>query len=108
MTTSAIDPDWIKTLLAPHRAEIDAVDDELIEVLARRVGIVHRVAEIKAEHDLPSVMPDRIEQVVARNAARGAAKGIDPELVAAIYRLIIANACGVEDRIIYDGRVNKA
>jgi chorismate mutase-like protein len=98
------DPNWIKTLLAPYRAEIDAVDDAIVELLAKRVAIVHRVAAIKMEHNIPAVLPDRIEQVVARNAARGADKGVDGDMLAAIYRVIIANACGLEDRIIYDGR----
>ena len=84
------------------RREIDALDDRIIDLLAERFGVVRRVAAIKPAHGLPSVLPDRIEAVLARNAEHGFAKGLDPAFVRRLYDLIIAQACAEEDRLMGD------
>jgi chorismate mutase-like protein len=93
MTTKATDPD---ALLAPLRAEIDAADNEIIVLLARRMEIVARIAALKAEHGIPAVLPERIEAVLTRTAARAEELGADPQLIRTIYRSIIDAACAQE------------
>ena len=84
--------------LGPLRDEIDAVDDRIVELLGVRQGIVRRVAAIKDADDIPVVLADRIEAVKDRNAANGAALGLDPDFIRRLYQLIIDEACAVETR----------
>ncbi|AWK87054.1 chorismate mutase [Azospirillum thermophilum] len=89
--------------LAPLRAEIDALDDEIVALLGKRLAVVHRVAAVKAQAGLPAVLPDRIAAVKARAADRGRAVGLDPDFVANLYQMIIDEACRVEEGLL-DGK----
>jgi chorismate mutase len=87
-------------LLKGLRSEIDAVDDEIVAALARRMGIVRRVVEIKREHDIPVYIPERIAKVIDRAAERGVSLGLDGGYVGSLYKLIIDESCRLEDEIL--------
>ena len=91
--------DRTEEVLRPLRAEIDAIDDRIVALLAQRQGVVRRVAALKEANAIPVVLPERIREVVERNAARGAAEGLDPDFVRRLYRLMIDEACALEDRL---------
>ena len=86
------------------RQEIDRLDAQLIEVVARRLQVCCQVAEYKRAHGLPVLQPERAAQVVERAIAQGAAHGLDARFVRALYGLIMAEACRLEDEIVEDGR----
>lgn len=83
--------------LSPLRAEIDALDAEIIDLLGRRFGVVRRVAVIKQREGLPAVLPDRVEAVRERAAELGQAQGLDPDFMRKLYQTIIDEACRVEE-----------
>ena len=75
--------------LAAVRAAIDSTDGEIVERLARRERLVRRAGALKG--DAAAVRaPARVAAVLSRvrELARGA--GADPELVARVYRTMIA------------------
>jgi len=86
--------------LKPYRAQIDAIDDRIVDLLAQRMDIVREVAALKAAKGIPAVLEDRIIEVRERCAARGAAMGLDEELVRRLYTLIITYACDLEEDLI--------
>lgn len=86
-------------LLKHHRQRIDALDDQIVRLLAERYAVVEQVAAIKAEHGIPSVLEDRVQEVIERNATTASATGLDPDLVRRLYRVIIDEACAMEDRL---------
>ena len=70
------------------RAAIDAVDAELVRLLARRESLGRRAAPLK--RDAPAVRaPDRVEQVIAQARAQAVTAGADPEVVERIYRAMV-------------------
>jgi isochorismate pyruvate lyase len=71
------------------RAEIDALDAELVKLLARRARVVERVAAVKAAESLPAFIPERVEEVVARVKDLAAAEGVDPSLAESVWRAMI-------------------
>lgn len=75
--------------LADLRKEIDAVDAELVALLARRLDVVHRVLAVKQEHGIPALLPDRVEDVVARVTAQAEARGVPPDLAETLWRRLI-------------------
>lgn len=80
------------------RAEIDALDAELIALLARRRALIGRAARIKKAAELPARIDWRVEQVVANARRHAAEQGLDPELIGAIWRQLVEAAIAQEDR----------
>ncbi|MDP7142203.1 MAG: chorismate mutase [Alphaproteobacteria bacterium] len=86
-------------LLSEYRDRIDQVDSEIIALLEKRVGIIREVAHIKAEHDIPSVIPVRVDEVRERAASMAADRDIDPQVIREIYARLIQYSCDLEDEI---------
>jgi len=86
--------------LDQYRAEINALDDQIVDLLARRFQVCHKVAAFKKERAMAVRLANRIEAVKCRNAERGAKGGLDPEFVMALYGLIIEQACREEEALI--------
>lgn len=86
--------------LEEFRKEIDALDVELIDVLARRFEVVRAVGRFKAGTDISVVQPARAQAVKNRAAEMGEAKGLDPAFVRALYEMMIDYAHVIEDEIL--------
>ena len=82
------------------RTEIDAVDAELVRLLARRFRAVVGIAAIKAENGLPVVVPERIDAVQDRVATLAAEAGMDPAIARRLWRAIIDEAVALESRAV--------
>jgi chorismate mutase len=85
--------------LSGYRDRIDALDEQIIELLEKRVGIIREVAQIKAEHDIPSVIQMRVDEVRERAASMAADRDIDPDVIREIYARLIRYSCDLEDEI---------
>lgn len=57
-------------MLEQERKEIDAIDEELVRLFARRMAVVERVAKVKQQAGLPVFQPEREQQVIARRMAQ--------------------------------------
>ncbi len=88
-----------KEQLEEYRKQIDGLDIELIDVLARRIDVVRRVGELKASADINVIQPKRAEMVKDRAAKMGAEKGLDEGFVRAFYDLMIDHAHVLEHAI---------
>ena len=86
--------------LIHFRADIDGIDDQIVDLLARRFAIGRAVAAYKAQHGIPVVLPARIEQVKARCADRAEPQGLDRVFVTALYTLIIDQTCETERAVL--------
>ena len=86
-------------ILKPYRKRIDDLDDQIIDLLAARVGVIREVGELKFHENIPSRLDDRVTQVRERNAERAAAKGLDPDLIRRVYTTLIDCSCQLEDEI---------
>ena len=86
-------------ILKPYRDRIDALDDQIVDLLIARMGIITEVGHLKAREGIPAILPDRVVAVCERAAARAAASGLDADLVRQIYTLLIDYSCRLEDEI---------
>ncbi|MDQ0468707.1 chorismate mutase [Labrys wisconsinensis] len=80
------------------RREIDRIDSGLIALLAERMGVVERVIAVKTRDNLPAIIPERIEDVVAHVRTEAAAQGLEPELAETVWRNLIDWVCRYEAR----------
>ncbi len=75
--------------LADLRAQIDQLDDALVNLLAQRFAVLDQVVAIKARDQLPAAIPARVAQVLAHVQAKAQAAGMPVELADAVWRVII-------------------
>ena len=68
------------------RALIDAVDREILTLLARRMGLVAEVAAFKRHHGVPIRDVKRERSLLEDRASRGARLGLSPDFVDSVYR----------------------
>ncbi|HRC27714.1 MAG TPA: chorismate mutase [Alphaproteobacteria bacterium] len=92
-----MDAAHISRILSPYRARIDVLDDRIVALLAERFDIVHEVADLKAAHEIPSVLQDRVVAVLDRTEQAARRVGLDPSLTRALYTLLIDHAHEIED-----------
>ena len=90
-------PDTMQ-LLQPYRERLDALDDQIVDLLVQRFAVIREVAELKAARGIPSVLPARVTEVLDRNAATAEAKGLDPAVVRQVYTYLIKHAHDIEDQ----------
>jgi prephenate dehydrogenase len=71
------------------REELDAVDQELVELLARRVQLARRASGLKAQagQDVPD--PEREERILASRRAWATTRGLEAEGTGAVFRAIL-------------------
>jgi chorismate mutase len=71
------------------RGEIETIDRELVELIARRTYVAETVAEVKRERGLPTTDERQEERVMERAGENAQRFGVDDNLVKATFRLLI-------------------
>lgn len=74
--------------LAEMRLEIDRLDDQLVELLDRRMAVSRRIGRYKREHAMPVLQSRRYEELLARRTAEAAALGMAPEFMRSVLQAI--------------------
>lgn len=72
--------------LSKLRDQIDAVDQQLIDLLAERLRLVGEVGEVKTEHGLPIYVPEREAAMLSKRRAEAELKGVPANLIEDILR----------------------
>lgn len=71
------------------RAEIDALDDQLVGLLARRATYIDRAIDLKQIENLPARTSDRVAEVLTHVRDKATARGLDGDLVTRIWHELI-------------------
>ena len=71
------------------RDKIDAVDKQLIDLLAARLALVGEVGEVKSRHGLPIYAPDREASMLARRRAEAERLGVPGDLIEDVLRRVM-------------------
>jgi isochorismate pyruvate lyase len=81
--------------LGEVRKSIDAVDREIVRLLAEREGYVRRAAHLKeTRKDVEA--PDRVEEVVRNARILAGEHGANPDLAEGVYRAMISRFVSLE------------
>lgn len=87
--------------MAEVREAIDAIDRDLVALLADRLHFIAEAARIKQNRDL--VRDDiRVADVLAKVRAAAVEKGIDADLIAAVFRELVERSIAREFEL-FDG-----
>lgn len=89
--------------LSVYRNEIDAIDDEIVHLLARRFAVAAQVAGFKKERGIAVRLQDRIGEVLDRVGQSAIKNGAEPEAIRTIYQTVIETTCRFEE-----AKINKS
>lgn len=78
-------PDELSTL----RLQIDALDAQLLALLAQRAALVQRAWDCKRAGGIERLDPQREQEIADRLAAQAVALGLEPATVRRIFAQII-------------------
>ena len=70
------------------RKQIDEVDNQLMELLAKRMGVCREIGKYKKEHNMTVLQTSRYNEILEKRGAQGALTGMSPEFVAKVFESI--------------------
>ena len=71
------------------RDEIEEIDHDLVELIARRTYVADTIAQVKSKRGLPTTDEAQEERVMDRAGENAERFDVDANLVKAIFRLLI-------------------
>ena len=74
--------------LAMLRRQIDSIDNELLDVLARRMGICREIGQYKKEHKMTIVQAGRLDTIMNSRCSAAAELGMDPAFMRAVLSAV--------------------
>lgn len=74
--------------LALLRSQIDRINDELLELLARRMRVTREIGEYKKEHKMPVVQQTRYKELMDRLVRNGEEMGLSEDFIRTILAAI--------------------
>ena len=89
------------------RASIDALDSEIVKLLALRARYIDRAAELKTVNGLPANIPSRVEDVVNKVKAAAEREGLDADLAEQLWRQMISWSIAREERVLKASAVHE-
>ena len=89
--------------LAGLRGEIDDIDSELLQLLARRMEVSAQIGEYKKHNNVTVVQMDRWKKILADHVSTGADLGLSSELITEVFEAIHQASIERQSRIMEDG-----
>ena len=94
--------------LTALRRQIDGIDEQLLELLAKRMRISREIGTYKKEHSMPILQSPRYNEILENRSSMGKQMDLSPEFVKSILReiheesvrqqMIIMNDCEKEEQ----------
>lgn len=85
--------------LAALRAEIDIVDQQLLEILARRCQISRQIGEYKKAHNMTIFQVSRWQYLLEDRLAQAQQMGMEPDFVKQIYKMVHDNSILIQSKL---------
>lgn len=84
--------------LAPLREQIDQVDQQLIDLLSKRLALVAEVGKVKSEHGIPVYAPEREAAMLAARREEAEKNGISADLIEDVLRRVMRESYANENK----------
>ena len=85
------------------RAAIDALDADLVRLLAQRAQLIERAIELKPAEGIPARASDRVADVLAKVKDRARAEGLSPVLAERLWSDMIEFFIAREEEVLGKG-----
>jgi chorismate mutase len=81
------------------RHEVDLIDDELIRLLAKRMGIAEEMGRYKYAHNITILQLSRWKELFADRVKKGSKAGLDTRFLAALLQLVHEQSIQVQTNV---------
>jgi isochorismate pyruvate lyase len=85
--------------MADVRREIDAIDDEIVALLAKRQRQIERAARVKPSLGIPARVPERVNEVLARVLGAAHREGFSKPLAMDLWTAVIEWSINYEEKL---------
>lgn len=85
------------------RLKIDQCDDELMEILEKRMHLVHEIGNYKKQNKMTILQPGRWEMVLGKSIKKGLKKDLNKEFVSSIFKSIHQESINKQTKIMNEG-----
>lgn len=92
------DPEY-KDTIEHLRQEIDEIDDELLNILGRRMQLSEQIGEYKKRKNIAILQTDRWGEILERATSLGKVKGLSKEFVTVILKAIHQESINHQEKI---------
>jgi chorismate mutase len=82
--------------LSSLRHEIDQLDEQLWEIIGRRVDVARQIGDWKRVHGAPVLQPARYQQVLDQALVWGAEKGLSEDVIREVMEALHKESVRVE------------
>ena len=70
------------------RKQIDELDNQLMDLLAKRMRVCREIGQYKKEHNMTVLQASRYDEILSKRGAQGSLCGMGPEFVAHVFESI--------------------
>lgn len=70
------------------RHQIDDLDNQLMELLAKRMRVCREIGQYKKDHNMTVFQANRYNEILEKRGAQGALCGMDPHFVASVFESV--------------------
>ena len=70
------------------RKQIDECDDDLIQILAKRMRVAREIGTYKKEHDMTILQTDRYSEILNKRGAQGTQCDMDADFIKKVFEAI--------------------
>ncbi|MGB3727153.1 MAG: bifunctional chorismate mutase/prephenate dehydrogenase [Glaciecola sp.] len=82
----------LSSQLDEHRQLIDALDTQLVELLAKRKQCTTAIGDIKRNHSMPIYVPERERELIGKRREQAEREGISADLVEDVLRRMMRDS----------------
>ena len=86
--------------LAKYRTKIDIADNDILEILSKRMNIADKIGKIKKEQNVAVLQSKRWNQILGKMILDGKEKGLSEEFVLKIFKAIHQESINHQKKII--------
>jgi len=99
------DSKTFKDTLSLLREQIDQIDDEIMQKMAKRMKISEKIGQYKKENNVTILQVNRWEEIVQTRAALGKAMGLDEGFTRDLLRLVHHESIQVQTKVMNKAEV---
>lgn len=78
----------MKDELKKLRKQIDSIDDQIVDLLSKRMEVVEKVGKIKKEHQVPPLDTKRLKEVLNTKKNKAKIVGVSEKFVEKLFKVI--------------------